>query len=534
MADRLSRALARLGFAAFRTGQREAVEALVAGRDVLAVMPTGAGKSAIYQAAGLLLPGPTLVVSPLIALQRDQVESIEEEGAAEAAQLNSSLGERRREAVLEELEEGGLEYLFLAPEQLANDETLAAVEAAKPSLLVVDEAHCISEWGHDFRPEYLRLGALADALGHPRILALTATASPPVRDEIVERLHMRDAELVVRGFDRPNIWLGVEEFFEAHRRDEAIVDRVASEPKPGIVYTATRARAEELAARLQAAGVRAAAYHAGLAAHARRDAQDAFMRDDAEVVVATVAFGMGIDKPNVRFVFHAEIAESVDAYYQEIGRAGRDGGPARAILFYRAEDVGLQRFLAASPRIEEEQLVVVAEAVDRHHGPVEITELRDETGLSESRLSATLGRLADAGAVEIEPDGVVEPREIDAATVERAARLDERRRELERSRVDMIRAYAELRDCRRRFLLNYFGEPRDEPCGHCDACDAGLSAPAAGRRPFELEARVRHPKWGEGVVQRYEGDKLVVLFDEVGRKTLEVDLVVDRGLLEPL
>src|SRR4051794_4138505 len=534
MADRLSRALARLGFASARAGQREAVESLLAGHDVLAVMPTGAGKSAIYQVAGLLMPGPTLVVSPLIALQRDQVESIEEAGAAEAAQLNSSLRESRREEVLEELEEGELEYLFLAPEQLANQETLAAVEAAKPSLLVVDEAHCISEWGHDFRPEYLRLGAVADALGHPRILALTATASPPVRDEIVERLHMRDAELVVRGFDRPNIWLGVEEFFEAHRRDEALVERVVAEPKPGIVYTATRARAEELAARFAAAGVRTVTYHAGLAARARREAQDAFMADAADVVVATVAFGMGIDKPNVRFVFHGEIAESVDAYYQEVGRAGRDGAPARAILFYRAEDVALQRFLSASPRVDEEQVVEVAEAVDRHDGPVELTELRDETGLSESKLTATLGRLVDSGAVQIEPDGAVEPLEIDATTVGRAADLDERRRELERSRVDMIRAYAELRDCRRRFLLNYFGEPRDEPCGYCDACDAGLAAADGGTRPFELEARVRHRQWGEGVVQRYEGDKLVVLFDEVGWKTLDVDVVVERGLLEAL
>jgi len=535
MADRLSRALARLGFPSFRAGQRDAVESLLAGHDVLAVMPTGAGKSAIYQVAGLLMPGPTLVVSPLIALQRDQVESIEEAGAAEAAQLNSSLRESRREEVLEELEEGELEYLFLAPEQLANQETLAAVEAAKPSLLVVDEAHCISEWGHDFRPEYLRLGALADALGHPRILALTATASPPVRDEIVERLHMRDAELVVRGFDRPNIWLGVEEFFEAHRRDEALVERVVAEPKPGIVYTATRARAEELAARFAAAGVRTVTYHAGLAARARREAQDAFMADAADVVVATVAFGMGIDKPNVRFVFHAEIAESVDAYYQEVGRAGRDGAPARAILFYRAEDVGLRRFFAGTGQVDAAQIEQVARVVDDAGGPVEPTEIKEETDLSESKLMTAVGRLEDVGAVEVRPDGQVAPlEEFGPEKVVEAAQVQEDRKAFDRSRVDMMRAYAELSGaCRREFLLSYFGEATDGPCGHCDLCDAG-AVHEAGDVPFPVGERVRHPKWGEATVQRYEEDKVVVLFDSVGYKALDLGAVSDNELLKPV
>jgi ATP-dependent DNA helicase RecQ len=275
--DRAARGI--LGFRALRPGQREAITAVLKGRDTLAVLSTGSGKSAIYQLAGLFTRGATLVVSPLIALQRDQVDGLRER-ALSAAQLNSSVPEAERAEALADLADDALEFLFLAPEQLANEQVLAELATSAPSLVVVDEAHCISEWGHDFRPDYLRLGAAIEALGHPTVLALTATAAPPVREEIVARLGLREPEVVVRGFDRPNISLAVERFHDERRKREALVERVVAAAKPGIVYTATRKGAEELAAALGEAGVRAAAYHAGLRAAERERAQEEFMDGD--------------------------------------------------------------------------------------------------------------------------------------------------------------------------------------------------------------------------------------------------------------
>ncbi|HEX2161137.1 MAG TPA: RecQ family ATP-dependent DNA helicase [Thermoleophilaceae bacterium] len=512
--DRIERvARETFGWTELRPGQREAIEAVLSGRDTLAVLATGAGKSAIYQVAALLVDGPTVVVSPLLALQRDQVNALDEATDEGAAHVNAAVGARERDRALRDLRRDRLEFLFLAPEQLANEEVLAQLRRAEPSLMVVDEAHCVSEWGHDFRPDYLRLGEVAEALGRPTVLALTATAAPPVRDEIVERLGMRDPAVVVRGFDRPNLWLGVERFRDAQRKHARLLEWVREAEPGGIVYTATRRDADRIAADLAEQGQRACAYHAGMGKKARIAVEREFMEDRADVVVATVAFGMGIDKPNVRWVLHASVSESVDSYWQEAGRAGRDGDAARALLLYRPEDLGLRRFFV-SGTIGADHLRAVDDLLRGPAAKADADALAARLKLSPRRVRAILGRLDDAGGVE--------------AAVER----EQRRRDFDRTRVEMIRAYAEHGSCRREFSVSYFGEPFQGPCGNCDNCEAGRYAESEEVDTYPAGSRVRHDRWGEGTVQRTEDSRLVVLFDEGGYRMLELELVEAGGLLE--
>jgi ATP-dependent DNA helicase RecQ len=527
----------KLGIEQLHPGQLEAIEAVLGGRDTLAVMSTGYGKSAIYQLAGELLGKPTIVVSPLIALQRDQVEAIEDRiGDGEAAELNSTVSARKRHELIAALERGEHEFVLLAPEQLAKPEVLAELAATGPSLLVVDEAHCISEWGHDFRPDYLQLGAFAERLGRPTILALTATASPPVRREIIERLGMRDPAQEIRGFDRPNLHFAVRRFTEAKAKEEALVAAVAEAPKPGIVYIATRRASEELAGALAAAGVAAEAYHAGLPSKRRGELQDRFMADEVEVIVATTAFGMGIDKPNVRFVFHAGPSDSIDSYYQEVGRAGRDGEPAKAVLFYRPEDEAVRHFLAGSGGVNGEDLQAVGQAVERDEGDADPVALVEQLGLSRSKVLEAVGRLEEAGWLEISAAGDV--RKAPAGpTLEHAVQAGVResgeRREFDRTRLAMMRSYAETEGCRRDHILSYFGEEHEVPCFYCDNCDAGLVKADDAERPFPIGAPVTHKTWGAGEVQRYDRDRVVVLFEAVGYRTLALSLVEEEGLLQP-
>ncbi|MBO4275981.1 RecQ family ATP-dependent DNA helicase, partial [Microbispora triticiradicis] len=280
---------------------QEAMEHLLAGRDVLLVMPTGGGKSAVYQVPGLLLDGPTIVVSPLIALQRDQVMSLLKAGAAGAVAVNSA---GSVEAGLDQVTAGNAEYVFLSPEQLAKPEVVERLAAARPSLIAVDEAHCVSSWGHDFRPEYLRLAKVIERLGHPPVIAMTATAAPTVREEIVESLGLTGAQQIVRGFDRPNLHLEVRRFVGEDDKRAALADHAAGLEGVGLVYVATRRQAEEYAGLLKERGRRAEAYHAGMKTTERRSIHERFQDDDLDTVVATSAFGMGIDKPDVRYVLH--------------------------------------------------------------------------------------------------------------------------------------------------------------------------------------------------------------------------------------
>ncbi|MCU1409223.1 MAG: ATP-dependent helicase, RecQ family [Microbacteriaceae bacterium] len=535
----------RFGWDELRPGQLEAIEQIVTGHDVLAVMPTGYGKSAIYQVASVLLHGPTVIVSPLIALQADQVAGLTSaRDAPEAVAVNSAQSDRENTDAWSAIAADDAEYLFLAPEQLANDEVVERLRRVGVSLFVVDEAHCVSSWGHDFRPDYLRLGDVIARLGHPTTVALTATGSPPVRDEIVERLGLKNPGVLTRGFDRPNLHLDVVRHSAEADKRRAVTDQVAQLPKPGLVYVATRKDAERYAEEMAAQGINVAAYHAGLRAAERRATHEAFQADRLDVVVATSAFGMGIDKPNVRFVVHAAVTESLDAYYQEIGRAGRDNNPASATLHYRSEDLGLRTFFnSGSPRPAElsETFRVLADSAS----PIRMRALAEAVGLSPRRTSSLVNLLEEAGTVISGRRGVraavsIPPGE----AAERAISKAEARERIEDSRLAMMRAYAETSGCRRQFLLGYFGEDLPEPCGNCDTCASGsayetdAAAPLVAAKggaldddPFPPETAVRHRQWGPGIVMRSEDDRITVFFEEEGYRVLSREAIADHDLL---
>ena len=459
------------GYHSFREGQQEVIASVLAGADTLAVMPTGGGKSLCYQVPALLFDsGVTVVVSPLLALMKDQVDALRAAGVAAAA-INSTVSKDEQAATLDGVARGDIRLLYVAPERFgAYGFTEGLRQRASVSVLAIDEAHCVSQWGHDFRPSYRDLARVRERLGNPPMVALTATADPLVRDDIISQLGLRSPAVHVAGFDRPNLHLAVVRAGSLKQKAELIAEQLRGlGDQSAIIYCGTRKRVENLSESLHRAGIRNARYHAGMDADDRRRIQEAFQRDSLRVIVATNAFGLGIDKPDVRLVLHHDLPESLEAYYQEAGRAGRDGLPATCVLFYSARDRSLREFFIDLSHPDPDTVVDVYRALERTNGAVHIRELMstdDEPGIN-----AAVAALVESGLAERRGYNVKLARhgaesEIDLAGLEahRAHAL---------KKLDQMQAYAESMSCLRVRILQYF-EPGDwEPCGNCGPCAAG-------------------------------------------------------------
>ncbi len=448
------------GYDSFRPGQEEIVSRLLAGQDVLAVMPTGAGKSICYQVPALLLPGITIVVSPLVSLMKDQVGALVQAGVA-AAFLNNSLTDNQKALMLHRAREGWYKIIYVAPERLEMPGFQRFAQERTISMVTVDEAHCISQWGQDFRPSYLRIKAFVDSLpSRPVVGAFTATATAHVRDDIREQLALKKPYEVTTSFDRPNLYFETRRALPSQKPKE-LLDLVLKEgSNAGIVYCSTTRQVDETARLLQSRGIRAAAYHAKLDADTRRKNQDDFLYDRVQVMVATNAFGMGIDKPNVRFVIHYNMPKDLESYYQEAGRAGRDGQPARCTLLYSGTDVRTIRFF-----IEKE-------------------------------MEADNGLPADVKA-------------------EAARKAEER--------LKYMTFYSTTQDCLRGFLLHYFGEAAPKKCGNCSCClaaeqEAQLQVEYSRRRAADNARRLEMQQYEKGKNNKLRQQQEI--FAEYRRKNL--------------
>ncbi|OWW22888.1 recombinase RecQ [Noviherbaspirillum denitrificans] len=527
------------GIRQLRPGQREVIESVLQGNNTLAIMPTGAGKSLCYQLPALKMPGVTVVVSPLISLMKDQAGKLETAGVP-AAEVNSTLSTREEESVLESIRQEDTEFIFATPERLSDPDFLATVRESRVSLFVIDEAHCISHWGHDFRPAYLHLGAVIDALGNPPVLALTATATSNVIEDIGKQLGLPDMHVINTGIYRSNLHYRVVTATSEQEKLSLALALAREAEGSGIIYTATVKAVEEVHAALREAGESVTFYHGQLAAKARHQNQDDFMSGASRIMVATNAFGMGIDKSDIRFVIHYQIPANLEAYYQESGRAGRDGEDADCILLFHAKDKQVQQFFLARryPGADDLGAVYAAlQALSPEQHAVSLARVQAHLdGVSDTRLQVALKLLKDGGLLE-QDDKLdyhllrqrVKPKELKELVHtyrDKSAR--------DHAALERMVFYAQTGFCRWKVLLEYFGEHSSwSRCGVCDNCrqppEQALSpehprqqltrAVQAPANTLQAGATVKVPKYGEGQVVSVEGDKVTLRFPDSSKRT---------------
>ena len=487
----------------FREGQEEIIRGVLEGHDTLAVMPTGSGKSLCYQLPGLVLPGLTLVISPLIALMKDQVDSLIAKGIR-ATQLHSGISFAEQQSICDDVVAGRVKFLFVAPERVRNAAFQSLLHRVQIGLLAVDEAHCISQWGHDFRPDYRRLGGLRRDLGMPVTVALTATASPEVQTDIAEQLALRTPRIHILGFDRLNLRFSVRKMRTETEKLEYALEFVRERIQYrmgfhrtisgcGILYASTIKQAEAAGAYLREHGIRVGIYHANLSPAMRNRIQEQFMNDEFHCLIATTAFGMGVDKPDIRYVLHLSLSSSVEAYTQESGRAGRDRKPAECMLLYSGRDVKIQEFFIENgcPDLPIYRTIFdcFAEA-SRTSDPVAGTRLALGEILSQfdskasSRVDTALRKMRACDLVDMTPDGsVIWRRAPEKNTLQTLFEESRIQRKVARQQLRKLTQYVFEDNCRTKFILKYFGsrEARSfKKCHHCDLCHAMPIKPEQG------------------------------------------------------